>query len=182
MKKLIAFTMFVILVFTLCPLAFGEAKGTPEDVYSEIVKYFGQETSKSSAERSILAEQWGSGLMEDMLLLIQWSDDKTGFWIVYNRPDRPRLTQVWQILYPRETDYKNIFRIMHNYAVGYGIDEDRCWYFDTKGGHTHLFHTVDTIEEKFKDYYEFNDIDKFLRFIIKEYHPKFSDWYDKEFS
>lgn len=179
-KKTIACILTIILVLCLFTSSIGESKGTPDDLYNEITKFFGTPES-TTARRSIFADNFGEMAMEDEMIVIQWKESKVGVWIILNRADNPGRVNLWYIHYPRDIDYQNLFRLMHDYAEGYGISEDnRCWYINANDVHnnTFLYHIVDKTEYDM----EFNDIDKYLMHIIKKNYPDLSNWYSKEFS
>ena len=180
LSRIITCTVIVILTLCLLTSSIGESNGTPEDLYNEISKFFGTPES-TTARRSIFADSFGKMAMEDEMIVVQWNESKTGVWIILNRADNPGRVNLWYIHYPRDIDYQNLFRLMHDYAEGFGISEDnRCWYINAHdvNNNTFLYHVVEKPEYDM----EFNDIDRYLKHIIKKNYPNLSDWYAKEFS
>ena len=175
MKKNLAFTMSIILVLTLCSLALGEAKGTPEDTYNELVQLLGN-PSDSELTRTEFANT-SEYLGHDGLHILQARNTQTGVLIIYNRPDTPETGSFWQISNPREREYKALFTFVHEHGKNQSITEDnRCTYVNFEDKQLFIYRTG---EKKYPK--ESHDLDEYLSSIIALYYPNLANWYAKTF-
>lgn len=171
MKKLIAFTLSVILLLALCPLALGEASGTPEETYNELVQLLG-DPANPGTPRSDFANT-SEYLGHDGLHIIQARNTQTGVLIIYNRPDTPETGCFWQISNPREREYRALFSFIHEHGKDQSITEDnRCTYVNFEDKQLFIYRTG---EKKYPK--ESHDIDEYLSSIIALYYPNLTNWY-----
>ena len=171
MKKLIAFTLSVILTLVYCSLALGDGKQTPENTYNELVQLLGNpvNTETPRTEFANTSEYLG----HDGLHIIQARNTQAGVIIIYNRPDTPETGSFWQISNPREREYKALFTFVHEHGKDQSITEDnRCTYVNFEDKQLFIYRTG---EKKYPK--ESHDLYEYLSSIIALYYPNLTNWY-----
>lgn len=177
MKKMyiLVFT-FIFLVCLVTACAECNNIGTPQDVYNGICEIFGEPYNKA-AKRSTLADMFGDGIMEDLIFVLDRGKEAKEFWIALNSPDKPREMSLWIIDHATQNDYKKLFTILHQYAMGYGISEtNRCIFLSYTDKEFYAFDTSADLGVQ----NEFDQIENMIEHLIKKYHSELLDWYKNE--
>lgn len=179
MKKTLVCFLTLILLVTVVASSLGEKKRSPDDLYKEMVSLFGE---AYQITRQGVVNEYGSFANDDGIIIILNGDEigkKPGSSFVFlNRPNKP--SDVWMFgnITDEADDYKKLLPLLRDYAKGYGVKDNCCWFMQKWTKQRVLFHTVDNP----KSNSEYNDIDLFVKYIVDNYAPDLTNWYKNEYS